>query len=176
MAEGDKQSAILRAEGERQAQVLRAEGFSNALKTIFGAAKGVDEKTMALQYLEALQGARRRSSSTKWIVPMELAELTRPHRRRHARGPRGGGPRPRADPGSHRMTSRPGRRVGVAAWLGRIAGALTLGYLGYVTRGGVAPHRQPRPTPVPPGGGPARDARRPGHRATRRSASRPMTG
>ena len=55
VAEGDKQSAILRAEGERQAQVLRAEGFSNALKTIFGAAKGVDEKTMALQYLEALK-------------------------------------------------------------------------------------------------------------------------
>jgi regulator of protease activity HflC (stomatin/prohibitin superfamily) len=77
VAEGDKQSAILRAEGERQAQILRAEGFSNALKTIFGAAKGVDDKTMALQYLEALKvlGA---GASTKWIVPMELAELTRP--------------------------------------------------------------------------------------------------
>ena len=77
VAEGDKQSAILRAEGERQAQVLRAEGFSNALKTIFGAAKGVDEKTMALQYLEALK-ALAAGSSTKWIVPMELSELTRP--------------------------------------------------------------------------------------------------
>jgi len=77
VAEGDKQSAILRAEGERQAQVLRAEGFSNALKTIFGAAKGVDEKTMTLQYLEALK-ALAAGASTKWIVPMELAELTRP--------------------------------------------------------------------------------------------------
>ncbi len=77
VAEGDKQSAILRAEGERQAQVLRAEGFSNALKTIFEAAKGVDQKTMALQYLEALK-ALAAGSSTKWIVPMELAELTRP--------------------------------------------------------------------------------------------------
>jgi regulator of protease activity HflC (stomatin/prohibitin superfamily) len=77
VAEGDKQSAILRAEGERQAQILRAEGFSNALKTIFGAAKGVDEKTMALQYLEALK-ALGAGASTKWIVPMELAELTRP--------------------------------------------------------------------------------------------------
>ena len=77
VAEGDKQSAILRAEGERQAQVLRAEGFSNALKTIFAAAKGVDNKTMALQYLEAIKvlGA---GESTKWILPMELAELTRP--------------------------------------------------------------------------------------------------
>ena len=77
VAEGDKQSAILRAEGERQAQVLRAEGFSSALKTIFGAAKGVDEKTMALQYLEALK-ALAAGDSTKWIVPMELSELTRP--------------------------------------------------------------------------------------------------
>ncbi|HLE58498.1 MAG TPA: SPFH domain-containing protein [Candidatus Limnocylindria bacterium] len=77
VAEGDKQSAILRAEGERQAQVLRAEGFSTALKTIFAAAKGVDDKTMALQYLEALK-ALAAGASTKWIVPMELAELTRP--------------------------------------------------------------------------------------------------
>jgi len=77
VAEGDKQSAILRAEGERQAQVLRAEGFSNALKTIFGAAKGIDEKTMALQYLDALK-ALAAGDSTKWIVPMELSELTRP--------------------------------------------------------------------------------------------------
>src|SRR3990172_7360389 len=66
-----------RAKGERQAQVLRAEGFSNALKTIFAAAKGVDDKTMTLQYLEALK-ALAAGSSTKWIVPMELAELTRP--------------------------------------------------------------------------------------------------
>jgi len=77
VAEGDKQSNILRAEGERQSQILRAEGFSNALKTIFGAAKGVDEKTMALQYLEALK-ALAAGDSTKWIVPMELSELTRP--------------------------------------------------------------------------------------------------
>src|SRR4029078_11467065 len=77
VAEGDKQSNILRAEGERQAQILRAEGFSNALQTIFGAAKGVDEKTRALQYLEALK-ALAVGDSTKWIVPMELSELTRP--------------------------------------------------------------------------------------------------
>jgi regulator of protease activity HflC (stomatin/prohibitin superfamily) len=77
VAEGDKQSNILRAEGQRQAQILQAEGFSNALRTIFAAAEGIDEKTMALQYLEALK-ALGASSSTKWILPMELAELTRP--------------------------------------------------------------------------------------------------
>jgi regulator of protease activity HflC (stomatin/prohibitin superfamily) len=77
VAEGDKQSAILRAEGGRQAQILQAEGYASALKTIFGAAKGVDSKTMALQYLDAIKvlGA---GESTKWILPMELAELTRP--------------------------------------------------------------------------------------------------
>jgi regulator of protease activity HflC (stomatin/prohibitin superfamily) len=77
VAEGDKQSNILRAEGERQSQILRAEGFSNALKTIFDAARGVDEKTMALQYLEALK-ALGAGPSTKWVIPMELSELTRP--------------------------------------------------------------------------------------------------
>jgi regulator of protease activity HflC (stomatin/prohibitin superfamily) len=92
VAEGDKQSAILRSEGERQAQILRAEGFSNALRTIFEAARGVDEKTMALQYLEALK-ALGAGSSTKWVIPMELSELTRPitSAMRSARGPEGGG-------------------------------------------------------------------------------------
>jgi regulator of protease activity HflC (stomatin/prohibitin superfamily) len=77
VAEGDKQSNILRAEGERQSQILRAEGYANALHTIFGAASGIDDKTMALQYLETLK-ALAAGESTKWIVPMELSELTRP--------------------------------------------------------------------------------------------------
>ena len=77
VAEGDKQSAILRAEGNRQAQILQAEGYATALQTIFGAARGIDQKTMALQYLDALK-ALAAGDSTKWIVPMELAELTRP--------------------------------------------------------------------------------------------------
>ena len=77
VAEGDKQSAILRSEGERQAQILRAEGFSNALQTIFSAARGIDEKTMTLQYFEALK-ALGAGASTKWIIPMELADLIRP--------------------------------------------------------------------------------------------------
>jgi regulator of protease activity HflC (stomatin/prohibitin superfamily) len=77
VAEGDKQSNILRAEGDRQSQILRAEGYANALQTIFGAASGIDEKTMALQYLEALKSLAD-GESTKWIVPMELSELTRP--------------------------------------------------------------------------------------------------
>ena len=77
VAEGDKQSNILRAEGERQAAILRAEGFSQALERIFNAARGVDEKTMALQYLEALKtlGA---GPATKFVIPLEFTELVRP--------------------------------------------------------------------------------------------------
>jgi regulator of protease activity HflC (stomatin/prohibitin superfamily) len=75
-AEGDKQSAILRAEGERQSQALRAEGYGTALTTIFGAAAGVDEKTMQIQYLQVLRDLAASESKT-WIVPMEVTELTR---------------------------------------------------------------------------------------------------
>ncbi len=77
VAEGDKQSNILRAEGERQSAILRAEGFSEALQRIFGAARGIDEKTMALQYLDALK-ALGSGPATKFIIPLEFTELIRP--------------------------------------------------------------------------------------------------
>ena len=76
-AEGQKQSEILKAEGERQAAILRAEGFSEALQRIFSAAKGIDEKTMALQYLEALK-ALGASASTKFVIPTEFTQLVGP--------------------------------------------------------------------------------------------------
>jgi regulator of protease activity HflC (stomatin/prohibitin superfamily) len=77
VAEGQKQSEILKAEGERQAAILRAEGFSQALTRIYGAAAGIDEKTMALQYLEALK-ALGASPSTKFIIPTEFTKLLEP--------------------------------------------------------------------------------------------------
>jgi regulator of protease activity HflC (stomatin/prohibitin superfamily) len=73
-AEGQKQAAILNAEGERQSAVLRAEGFAMALQKIFETASGVDEKTMRLQYLEALKQVGT-SASSKIVVPMELSGL-----------------------------------------------------------------------------------------------------
>jgi regulator of protease activity HflC (stomatin/prohibitin superfamily) len=76
-AEGQKQSEILKAEGERQAAILRAEGFSEALTRIFGAANAVDEKTMALQYLEALK-VLGSSPSTKFVIPTEFTQLVQP--------------------------------------------------------------------------------------------------
>jgi len=74
VAEGEKQAAILRAEGRRQSQILDAEGFSQALERIFGAARQVDEKTMTLQYLEALK-ALGAGPATKFVIPVEFVEL-----------------------------------------------------------------------------------------------------
>ncbi len=76
VAEGEKQAAILRAEGRRQSAILEAEGFSQALERIFQAARTVDERTMTLQYLEALK-ALGASPSTKYILPLELTDLAR---------------------------------------------------------------------------------------------------
>ncbi len=74
VAEGTKQAEILRAEGDRQAAILRAEGFALALEQIYRAASQVDQKTMALQYLEAFK-ALGASPSTKYILPLEVTSL-----------------------------------------------------------------------------------------------------
>ena len=77
VAEGQKQAEILKAEGDRQAAILRAEGFGQALTQIFGAAKGIDQKTMTLQYLDALK-ALGASPSTKFVIPTEFTQLVGP--------------------------------------------------------------------------------------------------
>lgn len=74
VAEGEKQSAILRAEGDKKAAILRAEGYAQALKTIFDVARGLDSKTMTLQYLDMLKELGK-SASTKFVVPMEIISL-----------------------------------------------------------------------------------------------------
>ena len=73
-AEGKQKATILSAEGERQSALLKAQGYSASLDTILGVAKGLDKNTLLLQYLETLKqiGA---SSSTKFVVPMELTGL-----------------------------------------------------------------------------------------------------
>ena len=105
VAEGTKQAEILRAEGDRQAAILRAEGFALALERIFQAASQIDQKTMALQYLEAFK-ALGQSPSTKYIFPLEFTELADAFRgyleESNALGP-GGGSRP-----SNQGDARPG--------------------------------------------------------------------
>jgi regulator of protease activity HflC (stomatin/prohibitin superfamily) len=90
VAEGTKQAEILKAEGDRQAAILRAQGFSQALEQIFSAAKGIDEKTMALQYLEALK-ALGASPSTKFVIPTEFTRLIEPFAGYVSKGMGGGG-------------------------------------------------------------------------------------
>jgi regulator of protease activity HflC (stomatin/prohibitin superfamily) len=77
VAEGQKQSEILKAEGDRQAAILRAEGFGEALTRIYGSASQIDEKTMALQYLEALK-ALGAGPATKFVIPAEFTRLVEP--------------------------------------------------------------------------------------------------
>jgi regulator of protease activity HflC (stomatin/prohibitin superfamily) len=74
VAEGTKQAEILKAEGDRQAAILRAEGYALALREIYAAASTVDQKTMAVQYLEAFK-ALGASPSTKYILPLEITGL-----------------------------------------------------------------------------------------------------
>ncbi len=112
VAEGQKQAEILKAEGDRQAAILRAEGFSEALTRIFGAASGVDEKTMTLQYLEALK-AIGASPSTKFVIPAELNRLlesTSRYRSRDARRWAAAARRPRIASGENAMPAAVGRR------------------------------------------------------------------
>ncbi len=117
VAEGDKQSAILRAEGDRQAAILRAEGFSQALERIFSAAKGVDEKTMALQYLDALKTLGS-GPATKFVIPLEFTELLRPITGYVERGMAGveprGGPSASGTPGQSSAGAAPAGGTGVA--------------------------------------------------------------
>jgi regulator of protease activity HflC (stomatin/prohibitin superfamily) len=75
VAEGTKQAEILKAEGDRQAAILRAEGFALALTQIYQAASKIDQKTMALQYLEAFK-ALGASPSTKFVLPLEITSLS----------------------------------------------------------------------------------------------------
>src|SRR2546428_775219 len=71
--------ASLRAEWARQAEILAAEGYAQALTTVFGAARGIDEKTLMIQYLDTLKTLGT-SAATKFILPMEFTELIRPFR------------------------------------------------------------------------------------------------
>jgi regulator of protease activity HflC (stomatin/prohibitin superfamily) len=73
-AEGEKQAAILRAEGAKLSQELTAEGFAAALTRIYDAAQNIDQKTMTLQYFEALKEIGT-SPSTKYIFPLEFSKF-----------------------------------------------------------------------------------------------------
>ena len=151
VAEGDKQSNILRAEGERQAAILRAEGFSQALERIYSAASGVDQKTMALQYLEALK-ALGMSPATKFVIPLEFTKLIEPFTSYVARigepdGPGGagsaGGPH-RERPAVPRGADAPAPNTTVGGTAGSVADGSGRGS---APTGGTPPPASPPPAP-----------------------------
>jgi regulator of protease activity HflC (stomatin/prohibitin superfamily) len=74
VAEGQKQAEILKAEGDQQAAVLRASGFAQALDTINAVSQGISDRTMGLQYLDALK-VLGGSPSSKFVFPMEFTDL-----------------------------------------------------------------------------------------------------
>ena len=59
--------------------ILRAQGYAESLTQIYGAAKGIDAKTMTLQYLDTLKTIGN-SPSTKYIIPAEFTDLLKPLR------------------------------------------------------------------------------------------------
>lgn len=73
-SEGRRQSQVLIAEGEKQAKVLVAEGTAEGLNKIFQVAKGIEQNTIVLQYLDALRTIAS-AASTKIIFPMELTSF-----------------------------------------------------------------------------------------------------
>jgi regulator of protease activity HflC (stomatin/prohibitin superfamily) len=73
-AEGEREAAILEAQGQKEAQELKAMGYAKALEAIHQIASNLDEKTMALQYMEMLQKVGS-SPSTKFVVPLELVNF-----------------------------------------------------------------------------------------------------
>ncbi|MEM3466859.1 MAG: hypothetical protein QW566_10355, partial [Candidatus Jordarchaeales archaeon] len=73
-AEAKRKALSIRAEGRKQATILRAEGYAQALERITSVAKTVDEKTMALQYLETLNRIGDKNAR-KYVIPSEALEV-----------------------------------------------------------------------------------------------------
>ncbi len=73
-AEGDRQAAVLRAQGDRETMLLQAQGRAAALEALGAEAKDMDDKTMMLQYLDALRAVGE-SASTKFVLPMEVTSM-----------------------------------------------------------------------------------------------------
>lgn len=76
-AERSRRAMVTAAEGDRQSAILRAEGYALALGKIFDVAKTLDANTMSLQYLETLKNLGA-SPSAKFIFPMEFASFLKP--------------------------------------------------------------------------------------------------
>ena len=75
--------------------ILRAQGFSAALRTIFEAAHGIDQKTMTLQYLDALKSLGT-GPATKFVIPLEFTQFMGPIGSMIQSGLKSGGEEPKS--------------------------------------------------------------------------------
>ena len=75
-AEGERQSAILKAEGDAKAAILRADGEAQAIGKVFDAIHqgNPDQKLLAYQYLQTLPKLAEGTSNKLWIIPSEVGE------------------------------------------------------------------------------------------------------
>ena len=96
---------MLNAEGARQAAILRAEGEAKAIDTVF---KAIHEgkpnrELLSYEYLQMLPQLAEGDANKVFVVPSEFAAGLR----RHRRGARARGQRPRADDGRPAARRRP---------------------------------------------------------------------
>jgi regulator of protease activity HflC (stomatin/prohibitin superfamily) len=84
-AEGERQAEILEAEGRRQAEILEAEGYAQRLEKVFDVARGIDNRTMSLEYMDTLKELGM-GQATKFIFPTEFMTLLEPLRNQMQNG------------------------------------------------------------------------------------------
>ncbi|HEY2641997.1 MAG TPA: hypothetical protein VGI66_19165, partial [Streptosporangiaceae bacterium] len=66
--------AVLRAEGEKQSAILKAEGQAQAITSVFQSIheNDPDPKLLAYQYLQTLPQLAQGTGNTVWVIPSEL--------------------------------------------------------------------------------------------------------
>ncbi|MBS7288068.1 MAG: SPFH/Band 7/PHB domain protein [Candidatus Freyarchaeota archaeon] len=73
-AEGEREAWIMEAEGERTAMILEAEGKAAALERIFESAREMDDNTLLLYYLKALENIGG-SDTSHLFIPIDFSRL-----------------------------------------------------------------------------------------------------
>jgi regulator of protease activity HflC (stomatin/prohibitin superfamily) len=73
-AANEKEAAELRAQMEKSIRLKEAEGKAEALEVLYRVASCIDEKTLNLRYLEAIEKLGE-SASTKFVLPLEFLNM-----------------------------------------------------------------------------------------------------
>jgi regulator of protease activity HflC (stomatin/prohibitin superfamily) len=78
-AQRQKRAAILVAEGEKQSAILKSEGQAAAIEKVFKAIHDgkPDPELLAYQYVQALPQVAQGQGSTVWVIPSEVTTALR---------------------------------------------------------------------------------------------------